>query len=73
MKLILQLEWEFVQDVENRWINGTLVLRMDDVLERISFLHKEMGEKVTLSKKELENRILQGGKVFDRQADYGVC
>ena len=34
------------------------------------FLYKEMGEKVTLSKKELENRILQGGKVFDRQADY---
>lgn len=33
-------------------------------------MYKEMGEKVTLSKKELENRILQGGKVFDRQADY---
>ncbi len=33
-------------------------------------LYKEMGEKVTLSKKELENRIAGGGQVFDRQADY---
>ncbi|MDO4396480.1 MAG: TIGR02680 family protein, partial [Clostridia bacterium] len=29
-----------------------------------------MGEKVTLSKRELENRIAEGGRVFDRQADY---
>lgn len=34
------------------------------------FLYKEMGEKLTLSKKELENRIAEGGQVFDRQADY---
>ena len=34
------------------------------------FLYKEMGEKLTLSKKELENRIAGGGQVFDRQADY---
>ena len=34
------------------------------------FLYKETGEKVTLSKKELENRIGSGGRVMDRQADY---
>ena len=34
------------------------------------FLYKETGEKITLSKKELENRIGDGGKVIDRQADY---
>lgn len=34
------------------------------------FLFKEIGEKVTLSKKELENRIANGGCVFDRQAEY---
>ncbi len=34
------------------------------------FLYKETGEKVTLSKKELENRIGAGGRVIDRQADY---
>ena len=33
-------------------------------------LYKDMGEKVTLSKKELENRIAGGGQVFDRQSDY---
>ena len=33
-------------------------------------LYKETDEKVTLSKKELENRIGNGGQVFDRQADY---
>ena len=33
-------------------------------------LYKETNEKVTLSKKELENRIAAGGQVFDRQADY---
>ena len=34
------------------------------------FLYKETGEKITLSKKELENRIGDGGRVIDRQADY---
>lgn len=34
------------------------------------FLYKETNEKVTLSKKELENRIAAGGQVFDRQVDY---
>ena len=34
------------------------------------FLYKEAGEKITLSRKELENRIGDGGVVFDRQADY---
>lgn len=34
------------------------------------FLYKNMGEKVTLSRKELENRVSDGGRVFDRQADY---
>ncbi len=34
------------------------------------FLYKDTGEKVTLSKKELENRIGTGGRVIDRQADY---
>lgn len=34
------------------------------------FLYKETGEKITLSKKELENRIGSGGRVIDRQADY---
>ncbi|MGI6012509.1 MAG: TIGR02680 family protein [Ruminococcus sp.] len=34
------------------------------------WLYKEMGEKVPLSRKELENRIGNGGQVFDRQTDY---
>ena len=34
------------------------------------FLYKETDEKVTLSKKELENRMQGGGYVFDRQMDY---
>lgn len=34
------------------------------------FLYKDMGEKVTLSKKELENRIGNGGRVIERQVDY---
>ena len=34
------------------------------------FLYKKTSEKVTLSKKELENRIGEGGCVMDRQADY---
>ena len=34
------------------------------------FLYKETDEKITLSKKELENRLQEGGQVFDRQADY---
>ncbi len=34
------------------------------------FLYKQIGEKVTLSKKELENRIGNGGRVIERQADY---
>ncbi|MBB5266254.1 uncharacterized protein (TIGR02680 family) [Catenibacillus scindens] len=33
-------------------------------------LYKDMGEKITLSKKELENRISGGGQIFDRQTDY---
>ncbi|HJD14149.1 MAG TPA: TIGR02680 family protein [Candidatus Ruminococcus avistercoris] len=34
------------------------------------WLYKETGEKVPLSRKELENRIGNGGQVFDRQTDY---
>ena len=34
------------------------------------FLYKDIGEKVTLSKKELENRVAEGGRVFDRQIEY---
>ena len=34
------------------------------------FLYKDSGEKVTLSKKELENRIGDVGRVIDRQVDY---
>ena len=34
------------------------------------YLYKDIGEKVPLSKKELENRIADGGRVFDRQAEY---
>ncbi len=34
------------------------------------FLYKEMDEKVTLTRRELENRIGDGGQLFDRQADY---
>ena len=34
------------------------------------FLYKDMGEKVTLSKKELENRVADGGRVFERQVEY---
>lgn len=34
------------------------------------FLYKSIGDKITLSKKELENRIEEGGRVFDKQTDY---
>lgn len=34
------------------------------------YLYKDIGDKVTLSKKELENRIADGGRVFERQAEY---
>lgn len=34
------------------------------------YLYKETDEKVTLSKKELENRLGSGGGVIDRQGDY---
>lgn len=34
------------------------------------YLYKEAGEKVPLSRRELENRIQGGGHVFDRQTDY---
>lgn len=34
------------------------------------YLYKQTGEKITLSRKELENRIQTGGFVFDRQSDY---
>lgn len=34
------------------------------------YLYKKTDEKVTLSKKELENRIQGGGYVFDRQIEY---
>lgn len=33
-------------------------------------LYKDQGDKITLSRRELENRIGEGGKVFSRQADY---
>ena len=62
MKLILQLEWEFVQDVENRWINGTLVLRMDDVLERISFCIKKWVKKLPFQKKSWKTAFYREGK-----------
>lgn len=34
------------------------------------YLYKETDEKMTLTKKELENRIKDGGQVFERQAEY---
>ena len=34
------------------------------------FLYKDTGEKVTLSRRELENRVADGGRVFDRQSEY---
>lgn len=34
------------------------------------YLYKETDEKVTLSKKELENRLHNGGQFFERQAEY---
>ena len=34
------------------------------------FLYKDIGEKVTLSKKELENRVADGGRVSERQVEY---
>lgn len=34
------------------------------------FLYKAMDEKLPLSKKELENRLGDGGRVFDRQTEY---
>ena len=64
MKLILQLEWEFVQDVENRWINGTLVLRMDDVLERISFCIKKWVKKLPFQKKSWKPAFYREGKYW---------
>ncbi len=33
-------------------------------------LYRQTGEKVPLSKKELENRLGNGGHLFDRQSDY---
>ena len=33
-------------------------------------LYKQTGEKITLSKKELENRIAEGGRIFERQLEY---
>lgn len=34
------------------------------------YLYRKTDEKVPLSKKELENRIENGGQIFDRQTDY---
>lgn len=34
------------------------------------FLYKSTHEKIPLSKKELENKIAEGGRIFDRQQDY---
>ena len=34
------------------------------------YLYKSVGEKITLSRRELENRIAEGGRVFDKQAEY---
>lgn len=34
------------------------------------YLYKNIGEKIPLSKKELENRISSGGRVTDSQGDY---
>ncbi len=34
------------------------------------FLYKQTDEKVTLSKKELEYRLQDGGQVFEKQSDY---
>ncbi|KIR02121.1 hypothetical protein P261_00935 [Lachnospiraceae bacterium TWA4] len=34
------------------------------------FLYKETSEKVTLSKRQLENQLKTGGEVFDRQVEY---
>ena len=34
------------------------------------FLYKEMGDKITLTKRELTNRMGHGGQVMERQADY---
>lgn len=34
------------------------------------YLYKNMGEKIPLSKKELENRIGDGGRVLEGQGDY---
>ncbi len=33
-------------------------------------LYKNSGEKLTLSRKELENRLAEGGRVYERQAEY---
>jgi len=33
-------------------------------------LYKDIGDKIPLTKRELENRIGQGGSVFERQKDY---
>lgn len=40
---------------------------------RIGFdisLYKDLGDKIPLTQKELENKIAQGGQVFTKQADY---
>lgn len=34
------------------------------------FLYRETDEKVPLTKRELQNRLSNGGAVFDRQVDY---
>ncbi len=33
-------------------------------------LYRNSGEKLTLSRKELENRLAEGGRVYERQAEY---
>ncbi|OGO86638.1 MAG: TIGR02680 family protein [Clostridiales bacterium GWE2_32_10] len=34
------------------------------------YLYKEVGERIPLSKKELENRLKEGGQVFETQKEY---
>lgn len=51
----------------DRWYFGIL----DGRRVGVDFsLYRSGAEKLTLTRKELENRLAEGGRVYDRQADY---
>ncbi len=51
----------------DKWYFGILDGRR---IGRDFSLYRNSGEKLTLSRKELENRLAEGGRVYERQAEY---